>query len=81
MTKNGEKYWIRKNSGLCVVCATPVKTGKSRCPVCMKYQSHASVKSARARFERMSGRIKELERMLSECGAESVVANESARTP
>ena len=57
MTK--EKYWDRRNAGLCVCCGQPAD--KSRCPECMKDISMASAKSAKNRIERLQRRIAELE--------------------
>jgi predicted amidophosphoribosyltransferase len=59
MTRKGERYWERRNAGLCVACGVP--TDKSRCPTCMKYLSYATSKSGRERIRRLEERIKSLE--------------------
>ena len=57
---NYERYWRLRNAGLCVSCGK-VKTDKSRCPDCMRYQAAASANSLRNRLDRLEARIKELE--------------------
>jgi predicted amidophosphoribosyltransferase len=56
-----EKYWLRREAGLCIRCGKP--TQKSRCPECMTDLAVASRKSRLGRIERLKRRIAELEAM------------------
>lgn len=60
MPNNKNRYWERRNAGLCVQCCAPAN-GKSRCPACMKDQAYASKKSSKLRIQRLEARIRELE--------------------
>jgi hypothetical protein len=57
---NKDKYWERRNAGLCVACGEPAG-GKSRCQKCMKDLGFASVKSKRLKIQRLEDRIRDLE--------------------
>lgn len=61
---NKERYWARRNAGLCVRCGKPAS--KSRCPECMQDLQFAATKWRKGRVAVLRQRIWELEQELEE---------------
>ena len=61
---NKERYWARRNAGLCVRCGIPAR--KSRCPACMQDLQQATTKWRKGRVAVLRERIRELEQELRE---------------
>ena len=70
---NKERYWARRNAGLCVRCGKPAS--KSRCPECMQDLQFATTKWRKGRVAVLRQRIRELEQELEEARKEKAHGN------